>query len=103
MSYKKIKTILVYGKKKCIYMKPKGTREYVKSKGDFVLLSVYIKRVAKIAEKLCFHKTTIYREIKRLTKKLKFEKYDEEEKTNLIMMILIILIIVFFFINHPNK
>jgi hypothetical protein len=51
MSYKKIKTILVYGKKKCIYMKPKGTREYVKSKGDFVLLSVYIKRVAKIAEK----------------------------------------------------
>jgi len=51
MSYKKIKTIIVYGKKKCIYMKPKGTREYVKSKGDFVLLSVYIKRVAKIAEK----------------------------------------------------
>jgi hypothetical protein len=51
MSYKKIKTILVYGKKKCIYMKPKGTRNYVKSKGEYVLLPVYLKRVAKIAAK----------------------------------------------------
>jgi len=51
VNYKKIRTILVYGKKKCIYMKPKGTREYVKSKGEFVLLSVYAKRVAKIAAK----------------------------------------------------
>jgi len=50
-NYKKIRTILVYGKKKCIYMKPKGTREYVKSKGEFVLLSVYAKRVEKIAAK----------------------------------------------------
>ena len=47
MSYKKVKTVLVYGKKKCIYMKPKGTREYVKSKGEYVLLPVYVKRVAK--------------------------------------------------------
>jgi len=46
-NYKKIRTILVYGKKKCIYMKPKGTREYVKSKGEFVLLSVYIKKMQK--------------------------------------------------------
>ena len=51
MSYKKVKTVLVYGKKKCIYMKPKGTREYVKSKGEYVLLPVYVKRVAKIAAK----------------------------------------------------
>jgi hypothetical protein len=51
MGYKKIKTILVYGKKKCIYMKQKGTREYVKSKGEYVLLPVYVKRVAKIAAK----------------------------------------------------
>jgi hypothetical protein len=51
MSYKKIKTVLVYGKKKCIYMKPKGTRKYVKSKGEYVLLPVYLKRVAKIAAK----------------------------------------------------
>jgi hypothetical protein len=51
MSYKKIKTILVYGKKKCIFMKQKGTREYVKSKGEYVLLPVYVKRVAKIAAK----------------------------------------------------
>ena len=50
-NYKKIRTILVYGKKKCIYMKPKGTREYVKSKGEYVLLSVYAKRVEKIAAK----------------------------------------------------
>ena len=50
-SYKKVKTVLVYGKKKCIYMKPKGTREYVKSKGEYVLLPVYVKRVAKIAAK----------------------------------------------------
>jgi hypothetical protein len=32
-------------------MKPKGTREYVKSKGENVLLPVYVKRVAKIAAK----------------------------------------------------
>jgi hypothetical protein len=32
-------------------MKPKGTREYVKSKGEYVLLPVYVKRVAKIAAK----------------------------------------------------
>jgi hypothetical protein len=51
MGYKKIKTILVYGKKKCIYMKQKGTREYVKSKGEYVLLLLYVKRVAKIAAK----------------------------------------------------
>ena len=47
VNYKKIRTILVYGKKKCIYMKPKGKREYVKSKGEFVLLSVYIKKMQK--------------------------------------------------------
>jgi len=28
-------------------MKPKGKREYVKSKGEFVLLSVYIKKMQK--------------------------------------------------------
>ena len=57
MSYKKVKTVLVYGKKKCIYIKPKGTREYVKSKGEYVLLPVYVKRVAKIAaKKLIKHK-----------------------------------------------
>jgi len=56
-NYKKIRTILVYGKKKCIYMKPKGTREYVKSKGEYVLLSVYAKRVEKMAaEKLVKNK-----------------------------------------------
>ena len=32
-------------------MKPKGTRAYVKSKGEYVLLPVYVKRVAKIAAK----------------------------------------------------
>ena len=47
VNYKKIRTILVYGKKKCIYMKPKGKQEYVKSKGEFVLLSVYIKKMQK--------------------------------------------------------
>ena len=51
VNYKKIRTDIINGKKKCIYMKPKGTREYVKSKGEFVLLSVYAKRVAKIAAK----------------------------------------------------
>jgi len=32
-------------------MKPKGTREYVKSKEEYVLLQEYAKRVAKIAAK----------------------------------------------------
>jgi len=50
-NYKKVKTAVVCGKKKCIYMKSKGTREYVKSKGEYVLLPVYVKRVAKIAAK----------------------------------------------------
>ncbi len=29
MSYKKVKTVFIFDKPKCIYMKPKGTREYV--------------------------------------------------------------------------
>ena len=32
-------------------MKANGRREYVKSKGEYVLLPVYVKRVAKIAAK----------------------------------------------------
>ena len=51
MSYKKVKTIFIFDKPKCIYMKPKGTREYVKSKGEMVLLSAYIKKAEKIAAK----------------------------------------------------
>jgi hypothetical protein len=45
--YKKIRTDIINGKKRCIYMKPKGKREYVKSGGDFVLLSAYIKALQK--------------------------------------------------------
>ena len=51
MSYKKVKTVFIFDKPKCIYMKPKGTREYVKSKGEMVLLSAYIKKADKIAAK----------------------------------------------------
>ena len=51
MSYKKVKTVVIFDKPKCIYMKPKGTREYVKSKGEMVLLSAYIKKAEKIAAK----------------------------------------------------
>jgi len=51
MSYKKVKTVFIFDKPKCIYMKPKGTREYVKSKGEMVLLSAYIKKAEKIAAK----------------------------------------------------
>ena len=47
VNYKKIRTDIINGKKRCIYMKPKGKREYVKSKGEFVLLSVYIKKMQK--------------------------------------------------------
>lgn len=49
MSFKKVKTVFIFDKPKCIYMKPKGTREYVKSKGEMVLLSVYLKRAEKVA------------------------------------------------------
>jgi len=45
--YKKIRIDIINGKKRCIYIKPKGKREYVKSKGEFVLLSVYIKKMQK--------------------------------------------------------
>jgi hypothetical protein len=51
MSYKKVKTVFIFDKPKCIYMKPNGTREYVKSKGEMVLLSAYIKKAEKIAAK----------------------------------------------------
>ena len=51
MSYKKVKTVFIFDTPKCIYMKPNGTREYVKSKGEMVLLSAYIKKAEKIAAK----------------------------------------------------
>jgi hypothetical protein len=47
MDYKKIRTDIINGKKRCIYMKPKGKREYVKSGGEFVSLSAYIKTLQK--------------------------------------------------------
>ena len=47
INYKKIRTDIINGKKRCIYIKLKGKREYVKSKGEFVLLSVYIKKMQK--------------------------------------------------------
>jgi hypothetical protein len=47
MSYKKVKTVFVFGKPKCIYMKPRGTLEYVKSNGEMLLLSAYIKKAKK--------------------------------------------------------
>ena len=47
MSYKKVKTVFVFGKPKCIYMKPRGTLEYVKSNGEMLLLSAYIKKAEK--------------------------------------------------------
>ena len=47
VDYKKIRTDIINGKKKYIYMKPTGKREYVKSKGELVLLSVYIKTLQK--------------------------------------------------------
>jgi hypothetical protein len=51
MSYKKVRTVFINDKKKVIYMKPKGTREYVKSKGEMVLLTTYLKKVEKVAAK----------------------------------------------------
>jgi hypothetical protein len=47
MDYKKIRTDIINGKKRCVYMKPKGKREYVKSGGEFVSLSAYIKTLQK--------------------------------------------------------
>jgi hypothetical protein len=51
MSYKKVRTVFINDKKKVIYMKAKGTREYVKSKGEMVLLTSYLKKVEKVAAK----------------------------------------------------
>jgi hypothetical protein len=47
VDYKKIRTDIINGKKRCVYMKPKGKREYVKSGGEFVSLSAYIKTLQK--------------------------------------------------------
>ena len=46
-----MRTVFINDKKKVIYMKPKGTREYVKSKGEMVLLTTYLKKVEKVAAK----------------------------------------------------
>ena len=51
MNYKKVRTVFINDKKKVIYAKPKGTREYVKSKGEMVLLTAYLKKVEKLAAK----------------------------------------------------
>jgi hypothetical protein len=52
VDYKKIRTDIINGKKRCIYMKLKGKREYVKSGGEFVSLSAYLnKNAAKIVPK----------------------------------------------------
>jgi hypothetical protein len=59
VNYKKIKMLIINGKKRSIYMKENGRREYIKSKGKFVLLSAYLKKVANIvAKKLLKSKKT---------------------------------------------
>ena len=59
VNYKKIKMLIINGKKRSIYMKANGRREYVKSKGKFVLLSAHLKKVANIvAKKLLKSKKT---------------------------------------------
>ena len=61
MSYKKVKTVLVYGKKKCIYMKPKGTREYVKSKRKFVVNLPISWRKKEMRRGVCFFLSIVSR------------------------------------------
>jgi hypothetical protein len=52
VNYKKIKMLIINGKKRSIYMKVKGRLEYIKSKGKFVLLSAHLnKNAGKIAPK----------------------------------------------------
>jgi hypothetical protein len=52
VNYKKIKMLIINGKKRGIYIKAKGRLEYIKSKGKFVLLSAYLnKNAAKIVPK----------------------------------------------------
>ena len=51
VQYNKIKTVIINGRKKCIYMKPRGTREYVKYNKEFVLLNRYIKLISKKLKK----------------------------------------------------
>lgn len=51
IQYNKIKTVLINGKKKCIYMKPRGTREYVRHNKEFILLNRYLKLISKKLKK----------------------------------------------------
>ena len=51
VQYNKIKTVIINGRKKCIYMKPRGTREYVKYNKEFILLNRYIKLISKKLKK----------------------------------------------------
>ena len=41
--YDKVKTRVIEGKKKCIYKKPKGNKEYVKGFGKMRSVESYIK------------------------------------------------------------
>ena len=51
VQYNKIKTVIINGRHKCIYMKPRGTREYVKYNKEFILLNRYIKLISKNLKK----------------------------------------------------
>lgn len=51
VQYNKIKTVIINGRNKCIYMKPRGTREYVKYNKEFILLNRYIKLISKNLKK----------------------------------------------------
>jgi hypothetical protein len=51
VQYNKIKTVIINGRKKCIYMKPRGTREFVKYNKEFILLNRYIKLISKKLKK----------------------------------------------------
>ena len=47
--YDKVKTRVIEGKKKCIYKKPKGNKEYVKGFGKMRSVESYIKLCKKKA------------------------------------------------------
>lgn len=51
VQYNKIKTVIINGRNKCIFMKPRGTREYVKYNKEFILLNRYIKLISKNLKK----------------------------------------------------
>lgn len=83
MSYKKVRTVFINNKKKVLYVKSKGTREYVKSGGEMVLLTNYLRKIERLAaKKAMMAKKTQLLNKRKTTSRGGFFFFDENKGEN---------------------